>query len=365
MSFFSDLFKKKSSPLPPAPKKTRTDLEGSLFVRYEEQDGKLNSVFIKDRPPQSEEKKILNDIFDIIESVPEGKKLITDVACAGYKIHFDTFRGASAGSCNPGEKRIMLCPANHVNKAAIAASLVHEMTHAMQDERSEGLLRDCSAYNMADQVKFLRAAEASAWMEEAKFAYQIKETHPEVLKHVEHVPMYQAFAAEMKRSEDVGKAGAAAFKSWYGYKEYQTGYENQHISIIKNRTYDRLKKQDSRAFRQSMPSEDVLKHTIISENVSIKSEFLTTPEAFSISDDAVKSFKAISKGYAAKFLTAVKDTSVGNMYSYETGKLVSDIGTVLKKEEKNNASVMSALTTISKTQADKKAVLMATKKHTR
>ncbi|MGN1079302.1 MAG: DUF6782 family putative metallopeptidase, partial [Alphaproteobacteria bacterium] len=362
---FSYIFKQKEKqPVQKTPK-TRADLEDTLFVRYESGDNKLKSIFVKTRAPEAKEKRELQEIFDMIEAVPEGKKLITDVATAGYKINFDTFRGASAGTCNPGEKRIMLCPANHANKAAIAASLYHEMTHAMQNERSGDLLKDCSSYNIADQVKLLRAAEASAWMEEAKFAYQIKETHPEILKHVEHVPMYQAFAAEMEKTKDIGKAGEAAFKSWYGYKEYQTGYEDQHISIIKNRTLDRLHNNNSKAFRKSMSSEDVLKQMIISENIAIKPEFLTTPEAFSISDDAVKSFKAISKGYAAKFWTAVKDTSVDNMYSYETGKLVSSAETVLKKEEKNNASVMSALTTISKTQADKKAVLMATKKHTR
>lgn len=237
----------------------------------------------------------------------------------------------------------MLCPANHSSSAAIAASLYHEMTHAMQNERSGGMLADCSKYNIADQVKFLRTAEASAWMEEAKFAYQIKDRHPEVLRHVGDVPMYKAFSAEMARSNGTAKASEATFKDWYGFKLYQAGYENQHIAIVKNKTLHRLKKQDAKAFRESLSSEDALKFTVVSDNVKIAPEFLTSPAAFSISEDGMKSFTAISKGYSAKFLNAKKDFSIQSMYSYATGQRFSDNG----KQAAAQPSLMSALTTIS------------------
>lgn len=364
MSFFSNLFKKKEKTPVEKPPKTRADLESTLFVRYEDCDDKLKSAFVKTRVPEADEKKRLREIFDLIESVPDGKKLIADVATAGYKINFDSFCGASAGACNPAEKSIMLCPANHPNDAAIAASLYHEMTHAMQNERSGGLLRDSSAYKIADQVKFLRAAEASAWMEEAKFVYQIKDSRPEVLKFVDSYPMYRAFAAEMEKSADVGKACAASFKSWYGFKEYQTGYENQHIAIIKNRTLDRIRKQDAKAFRQDLPSEDVLNHVVISEKTPIDPTFLTTPEAFSLSDDAVRSFEALSNGYARKFLKS-KDESVGKMYSSETGETVAGKGKETAGNTRSKSSVMSALTSVSKARTVEKAVLTASKNKVR
>lgn len=354
MSFFTDLFKKKEkTPVRQTPK-TRADLESTLFVRYEEQG--LNSAFTKSRTPQPEEQNRLKEVLDIIESVPEGKKLIESVATAGYKINFDTFRGNSAGTCNPVDKQIMLCPANHPNSAAIAASLYHEMTHAMQNERSGGMLADSSKYAIADQVKFLRAAEASAWMEEAKFAYQIKDRHPEVLPFVESYSMYKAFSAEMERSQDTGKASEAAFKDWYGYKPYRQGYEDQHIGIVKKKTLNRLKKQDAKAFRESLSSEDALKFIVISDSVKIDPKFLTSPDAFSISEDGMKAFAAISKGYASKFLTAKKDDSVQSMYSYDTGKRFSG-----KEDEKAPAKqpLMSSLTTISKQQTTKKQAMVS------
>ena len=361
MSFWSILFgkKEKSTPVPAKPK-TRADFESTFSVNDAEQTGRLNAAF--NRPPRAEETKQLKDVLDIIESVPDGKKLIADIATAGYKINFDTFRGASAGACNPVEKQIMLCPANHSSDAAIAASLYHEMTHAMQNERSGGMLADSSKYNIADQVKFLRAAEASAWMEEAKFAHQIKDKHPEVLKFVGEVPMYKAFAAEMEKSGDTAKACESAFKDWYGFKIYQAGYENQHIAIVKNKTLNRLKKQDAKAFRQSLSSEDALKFTIVSDSVKIAPEFLTSPAAFSVSDDGAKAFAAISKGYSAKFLSAVKDNSVQSMYSYDTGNRLADRGA----EKTEGASLMSSLSTISKQQtAKKQAIASAVQNKTR
>lgn len=233
----------------------------------------------------------------------------------------------------------------------------------MQNERSGGMLADCSKYAIADQIKFLRAAEASAWMEEAKFAYQIKDRHPEVLHHVGDVPMYKAFSAEMARLNSTEKASDAAFKSWYGFKLYQQGYEDQHIGIVKNKTLNRLKKQDSKAFRESLSSEDALKFTVVSDNVKINPEFLTSPEAFSIFEDGMKAFAAISKGYASKFMTAKKDDSVQSMYSYDTGKRFSG-----KEDEKAPAKqpLMSSLNAISqKRTAEKQAITAAAQSQSR
>lgn len=233
--FLVESVRKKEKPVSAKPK-TRADFESTFSVRDESQGGRLSAAF--SRPPRAEETKMLKDVLDIVESVPDGKKLLADVATAGYKINFDTFRGASAGACNPVEKQIMLCPANHSSEAAVAASLYHEMTHAMQNERSGGMLADCSKYNIADQVKFLRAAEASAWMEEAKFAHQIKDEHPEVLKFVGEIPMYKAFAAEMEKSGDAAKAGEAAFKGILRqiFKRGQGRFRSIHVFLRHGKT---------------------------------------------------------------------------------------------------------------------------------
>ena len=88
MSFFSNLFKKKQPEKPLLSPKTRADLKKSFSVRDEERGGRLNSAFMKNRTPSAEEQKQLKDVFDIIESVSDGKKLIADGGVQNQFRHF-------------------------------------------------------------------------------------------------------------------------------------------------------------------------------------------------------------------------------------------------------------------------------------
>ncbi|MGN1078683.1 MAG: DUF6782 family putative metallopeptidase [Alphaproteobacteria bacterium] len=347
MGFFSNLFKKApEEPAQPEPPKTRKDLENTLsinelnYVQVNIGNGTLQQAFQQKRSPQEEEKKLLSDVFDLISSVPEGKKLVDDVSAMGFTVHFDAFRGNMDGCMYGKQKHIMLCPCSHSSVAALAATAFHEMTHAVQNEKSGQLLADGANLNIADQFKFQRAAEAAAWTEEAKFAYQIKDKYPEVLKHVEQFPMYQAFAGEMEKSGDMTKAGETAFKTWYGYKHYQNFYENQHVSNISNSLTTHRLKEDKKAMQGTISSEDVLDYVFISEDVKkkIDPEFLTSKEAFSISQSAVQKLDKEVKNYTSYVWKAQEDKSHHNMYSYESGQTY----TAMEQNESATASLSAA-----------------------
>lgn len=357
MGFFSNLFKKTpKTPAEPEPPKTRKDLEDSLSVRYlnyiqvNTGQGVLQQAFQNNRPPQEEEKKLLSDVFDLISSVPEGKKLVDDVSAMGFTVRFDAFRGDMDGCMFGKQKHIMLCPCQHGSVAALAATAFHEMTHAVQNERSGNLLGDSSRLVIADQFKFQRAAEAAAWTEEAKFAYQIKDKYPEVLKHVEQFPMYQAFAGEMEKSGDMAKAGEAAFKTWYGFKHYQNAYEKDHVSnICYNLLHHRLA-QDKNAMRETISSQETLDLVFISEDVkkSINPEFLTSKEAFSLSKSAVEKMDKEVYEYTSYVWRRKEDKSHYNMYSYESGQTYAameqkESATASLKVSHAHPSLMSAL----------------------
>ena len=347
MGFFSNLFKKApEEPVQPEPPKTRKDLENTLsinelnYVQVNIGNGTLQQAFQQKRSRQEEENKLLSDVFDLISSVPEGKKLVDDVSAMGFTVHFDAFRGNMDGCMYGKQKHIMLCPCSHSSVAALAATAFHEMTHAVQNEKSGQLLADGASLNIADQFKFQRAAEAAAWTEEAKFAYQIKDKYPEVLKHVEQFPMYQAFAGEMEKSGDMTKAGATAFKTWYGYKHYQNFYENQHVSNISNSLITHRFKEDKKAMQGTISSEDVLDYVFISEDVKkkIDPEFLTSKEAFSISQSAVQNLDKEVKNYTSYVWRAQEDKSHHNMYSYESGQTY----TAMEQNESATASLSAA-----------------------
>lgn len=352
MSFF-DFFKNKKTPQEPEPPKTREDLENTLSVHYVENVGipsslgVLQRAFQKQRPPQEEEKKLLKEVFDVMASVPAGKKLLDDVADMGFEVYFEAAAGQLLGSMNGSAKKLMLCPRLHTSAAAVAVTAFHEMTHAVQNEKSHRQLQDESNLNIADAIKFDRACEAAACTEEFNFAWQIKDKHPEVIKDVSQFPMWHAFAGEMEKSGDTAKAGEACFKAWYGYKHYQEIYEKQIIDNTGYNLRNRIRKNDNKAFRESISSEDTLKYAFISDDLkkNISADFLTSKEAFSISENAVRRLDGQIKNYTDNFFRSVKDKSHHNMYSYQSGKTYA--AQEQEQTETPKQSMMSSLAKIS------------------
>lgn len=339
MGFFSAFFnssKDNESEQAKAPAKpverTRADLEASLSVRYEdiaiEQTsdgcGCREKIYLQRRKANAYEKMQLKQVLDLIESVPAGKALLEETAKKGYNFSFETFDKNCDGCLYAPAKTVMLNPSTHSGIAAMAATAFHELTHAVQNEKTNNLLANGTRLNIADQIKFHRASEAAAWAEEAKFIYQIKDRHPEVLKHAGQVPMYQAFAKEMETSGNVGKAGEAAFKAWYGFRCFQGAYEKQHIANIASHLKTSIFKREDKAFQQSMSSAEVLDKVFVSPELrrGINPEFLTQKETFSISREGAEKLQTLVKNYVAYVPGAKEDFSVGKMFETEKPSVV-------------------------------------------
>ena len=329
MSFLSNLFKGKKEKTPP----TRQDMEDNLYVHYigympvNTGRGVLQQAFQNYRPAKENEKKLLSEVFDIISSVPAGKKLIDNVAAQGFKFYFNDFRGEMDGCMFAEYKTIMLCPRQHSSAAAVAATAFHEMVHAVQNYKSGQLLHDSTDINIADQFRFQRAAEAAAWTEEANFAYQIKDKHPEVLSHVTQFPMYHAFSDEMEKSGDIKKAGEVAFKSWYGFKHYQKFYKKQHVQNISCGIAQNKTNKNKLGLSQSLEAANILQNVFVSEDLraNISADYLSQPAAFSLSSEAVKKLDECMQSYTEGFKKGINDRSYHKMYSYENGKTYADM----------------------------------------
>ncbi|MBR1778415.1 MAG: hypothetical protein IJ752_07545 [Alphaproteobacteria bacterium] len=337
MFFLSNLFRRK--PQEPEPPRTRQDMEESFSVNelqtytYETPQGILQNTFQKKRPAQEEEKKLLKETFDLIASVPQGKKLLDEVAAAGYDVYFETFHSKNFGCMYANQKKIMLSSCMLGSAAEMASSAVHEMTHALQQERTGYLGHKGAELTLADQFKFTRAAEAAAWAEQAKFSYQIREQHPEVERLTGDFPMYRAFVEEMEKSGDMGKAGEAAFKSWYGFKHYQTSYENDHVS---NFTFSMEQgyANHKEILTGTISSDEVLQQVFLSDDLrqQISPEFLTSKEAFSISENAIERLDRSAMIYNGR----KTDPTLRDMYSYTTGQ------TYASQERPKEAAAASA-----------------------
>ena len=351
MGFLSSLFSNEN--------RTRADMEKKLFILEDEKRGWT-------RGAKSSEKQILKDVFDIIEEVPETKKLLDDVAKQGYKFFFQRDTGKAEGCCYANEKVIMINPTIMDNTAEIAIATVHEMTHAMQCKNLGDLTKNASALSMADQLRLARAKEAGAVLQESSFAHQILGKHPEAKDYVESNPMVMAYIDEMNKSGDKGKAAEKCFKEWYEYEPYQRPYENQHIDHLIF-DLDHSSKKDPH-LQASITPEEIIDKCVYSEDhkKAVPPEFLTSPEANRLSEKGKERLDTVSENCEKYF--GVKDTSYKQMYSYDTGKTHAEqeknpsLMTALKQKEteKPKASMMETLKKTEQAKPSEKPSLMAT-----
>ena len=286
-SFFEKLFKKGRHMPSEAVPKTRKEIEDSFLVQ-ETQINRLNRTFTKKYLPNEEEKKLLSDVLDIVDSYPPTKELLNKVANAGYKIVFDSSMGNANGAQSHALKTVIINPSRLNSAAAMASVLVHEMTHAEQQSGSAQkieITENIGRYKISDQLKYYRAIEAAAFAGQAAFNYAVKDTHPEILSYMSKYPMNKVFEDEMKKSNDPTKAQAVTFQEWYQADAYKDAYSACHIdSILYN--MDGLKaKGATTAFDKDISSEAILMLSSLNKGVveHLPNGFLDSPKALFLS----------------------------------------------------------------------------------
>lgn len=335
MAFLSHLFNKKKEQTvkTPEPLKTRKDFEETLRVSETQNrplgGGTLMMAFTQERTPLESEKALLKEVLDIVESSPIGKQLLDQVAALGYTTYFESTLGQNNGSASFQNKSIMLCPGLHTSAASVATTLVHEMVHCVQEDRSGNMFQNITRYKIADQVKYLRAAEAGAWQTEADFAYQIKDRHPEILKDMQKYPMYNAYSAEMDASASREKANAAAFKEWYTFDWYKQTYNQNHLAVITSGISQKISSGDSKSLQKEISNEEILSYAVLTpeQHKELQPAFLNSVAAFSVPEDMAEKITSATEKYNSSFLFKSKktyDSSILGMYLDGTSKPVAE-----------------------------------------
>ena len=312
MGFFSDLLGIEK----PKEQRTRADMEDKLFVLNKRTNGQK-------RGAQDSEKQILKDVFDIIEEVPETKKLLDDVAKMGYKFFFMKETGDIDAECVTRDKLIMLNPTKYKHVSNMAIDIVHEMTHAMQAKEYADMGNEFSGLNLADQMKVHRAKEAGACLEQSKFAVQILDKHPESAKYVQNDTVMSAYKNELEKTGDKSKAAAECFKSWYSQKDGTNEfYDDLQVELcIQDIDKTRNKKQ---ILQQSISPERIIQSSVYSPELksAVPPEFIDSPEANKLTLKAKERLDTVSHN-CEKYYGA-KDSSYKQMYSYDSGMKHAD-----------------------------------------
>lgn len=357
-SFLSSIFKKGNSPESTALPKERKDLETTFSIQEHYTIHRSTATFTREREANDTERTLLNDVLDIIESVPAGKQLVQQAARMDYRILFDGCTGDACGYENSDQKCIVLNPRLHTSAAGLAATFFHELTHAVQENGSEKgreLSDNMSRYRIPDQLKRLRAIEAGAWAGEAEFAYALKDKHPEVLKMVRAYPMYRAYEKEMELSGDPGKAGAAAFKTWYSYDDYKKTYNKSHVEMIVSGLNRKLHDVHLDALKKDVPEADLVENAVLNPAVrrEIDPAFLVSREALSLPKEQRDFLQTWGKKYKKGVLVAFKaDASVDRIFEESSARPLEPVreesAVLPAAARKGKTSLMSSLTALEK-----------------
>ena len=116
-----------------------------------------------------ERRRMTYMINKIANNSPTGRKILEDVAKAGYSFRFD-YTPYCYGTCNPDGKVIRLN--DRVRDAKLTTTLVHESRHVQQFMR--GVPQVLCTYDVATELKLRRAAEADAQAAAAQTALEIR-----------------------------------------------------------------------------------------------------------------------------------------------------------------------------------------------
>lgn len=311
-SLFDALFKKSDADNV-APIRTRKNIEESLLIDQPRTVGTLGVAFRMRRPPQAEERALLKRTLDILESTELGKNLLAETAEMGYKILMETDTGSRMGGQIAQSKQIILNPPLHTSEASLAATLCHELTHAVQQSRKTGKAQEFSEkydeYSPEGQLKYFRSLEAGAWANEAAFIYEIKDKHPEVLGMARQYPTYNAYEETMAKSGDKGMAAEAAFKKWFeGGTAYKSAYDKVHTEFI----IDKIKfnkGRNKKAMAKEMSNADILDVSIgcTVAKGKVSESFMNSPEACCIQDQYFESIQNTVEDFKNSFLIKPKN----------------------------------------------------------
>ncbi|MBR1777728.1 MAG: hypothetical protein IJ752_03985 [Alphaproteobacteria bacterium] len=243
--------------------------------------------------------------FDTLQKIPMGRETLAAVQELGFDIRFE--KGLSdAGCCDASKKQILLNPM--LKERDLLPTFMHEARHALQ---SEILQVDDEKTLAADTIKAYRAMEADAVAFETAFVVQAQKAGIAVRT----TPGADLF----RKMKDPEAAKAAVFRSWYADKNNLTLYDDFYAEQFEVMAEKAAKRGDNACFCEHLPTTKI---AAVCPYVS--SDFLDSPEAFSIREPAKERIADALETYAKK--TGSKpDISVQTMYSRtKNGKIIDD-----------------------------------------
>ncbi len=261
----------------------------------------------------ADEKRLLGDILETLGKTNSGRETLETLSDLGYKIQFQNLGANFGGFCNYDDRLIVLNPARSKNFLAVA--VVHEGRHGIQFASEKKNAPIFEQTRVADMYRMRKAIEADACAHQAAFAYECKETAPEVYAEQKRdYPMLAAYETELEKTGDKKKAMQAAFKSWYDFPYYRDLYDEYYKDNgIKAMAEIGKRQKDPTLFSKEYPVKDVVDLCVFQGKPYMTADYLNSDKPNALTAEAKKEIKAVLADYAKFVPNAKPDTSIDKM----------------------------------------------------
>ena len=261
----------------------------------------------------ADEKRLLSDVLETLNKTDSGRETLETLSDLGYKIKFQNLGKRFGGYCNYDDRVIVLNPTRSKNFLAIA--VVHEGRHGIQFASEKKNAPIFEQTRVADMYRMRKAIEADACAHQSAFAYECKETAPEVYAEQKRdYPMLTAYETELDRTGDKRKAMQAAFKSWYDFPYYCDLYDEYYKDNgIVPAAQEGKKSNDPTLFSKEYPVRDVVDLCVFQGKPYMTAEYLNSDKPNALTAETQKEIKAVLSDYAKSVAGAKLDTSIDAM----------------------------------------------------
>ena len=275
--------------------------------------GKISNGFLK----KLREKK-LNDALDLMGKTESGKEALDSIKKMGYGFTFE--QGIDGlGCCDSLNKKILLSPSMNVETLSVLLS--HEIRHAVQLEKDPELITT-SRMRGGDTFKRMRGMEADACAHQAAFAYEAGKAGLALKMPEEYQQVFEAYSAEMNKTDNKKQAMNAAFKAWYQDRRMINWYDNCYARSISDAVDYLIDGNQKNGFCEKESDTRLATLFDYKGEPYVEPEFFSSPTAYNLRPNDKRKIMEEIKRYSQK-TGAPADTSVLEMADRdESGKVV-------------------------------------------
>lgn len=279
----------------------------------------------KDKPAQEQ---LLKDTISLMQKVPAGREALKNIEDLGYNVVFES--GIDAGGFCDSDNKVVILSADYYNSAEeLSPILVHEMQHAVQATTFE---EDFFGTSIASTMKYRFAQEADACAHETAFMYQARQLGIDVAVFDEYENAYKIYQENYEKG-DPEKAMNNTFKAWYDeagrYEWYSKYYADAFVEMGKSGEKHSLKKV--------LSNKEITDSLLFEGKPYVEPSFLSTPEAFSMTNENKKRIIKATHQMAPK--GEKPDASVFAMYTRTKDGKITDKRCAGKQQQLSAAEI--------------------------